>query len=303
MFHKIRQWLHSSRLDACGPSPLSAYFIYDRQVKNLFPVSETAPPLKSEFVHPPGMFQVDGNTFHLNNDGIYRFYRLPDLSEQRIVCQNGLESLLRMVGYLWHYGNLHDSWHQDYVYHALCHRCVTLSCGPLARLTCRLLAQCGWQARPVTLLTLQTWNSQDNGHTLVEIFHPEMQIWFLYDPSFHRLFSLKNKRLNALELCQSISYQTISLEQLPGHQGHTIFATANYSYDFWIEHRTLSDQNLYAWYQRVAQLPLVWHKKQWIYPKELAVSIRQRLTAVYPDFRPMPLLQFQRVFYDIQSLT
>ena len=39
----------------------------------------------------------------------------------------------------------------------------------------------GVKSRLVSSLTLDSWNSYDNGHIMIEVFRPELKKWVVYD--------------------------------------------------------------------------------------------------------------------------
>ena len=236
--------------------PLVAYRCYGGTVEQLSPVSVPATcTLANNLIQPAGFVEVQGAVYDLSKEGIYRFYRLPDLSEQRVVCNEGLESLLQMVGYLWSYGDRDQKLSCiEGLQFLTNHRLIAL-CGNIAECAAAILDMFGVQTRLVAMMTLDEWGGQDDGHTLLEIKDPSDQ-WFLYDPSTNIVFLHNKKRLSLIEFCHH-RFEKIDLEKLPGNTGYAAYATSSYDYDFWIAERMLSEHSLLTWYQKAGALPLI----------------------------------------------
>ena len=93
--------------------------MFGTAIETIYPVNfdPNAKELDSGLVLEAGLYNVDGLTFDLSRDGLYRFYKLPSVSEQRVVCKNKFSSASQILGYLFCYGNRDDTFHlmQNYV--------------------------------------------------------------------------------------------------------------------------------------------------------------------------------------------
>jgi hypothetical protein len=235
---------------------LVGYHCHGGRLQCLMPVEVSADvPLSEELLQPPGFISIDGKVFDLRLDGLYRFFRLPEVTEQRIVCTQGQESLLNTLGYVLGYGDEDDRRVPEEIYTDLPRRRVIGSCGTLARVARLILHASGIDSRIVVLMTVESWGGQDDGHTLLEV-QGEDRKWFLYDPSFGVCFRKNGRRLTALEFSNSRA-EPIELERLPVSPGYSRFGQKSYDYDFWIAERFLSEDRLREWYRRVGALPLL----------------------------------------------
>ena len=82
-------------------------------------------------------------------------------------------------------------------------RPLSLTCTPGSEFLKRLLDSKGIKNRVVLTLTLENWNSYDNGHTLLEVFSENLNKWFLYDIDGQKVFKNSNGvLLNLIELQQ-----------------------------------------------------------------------------------------------------
>lgn len=260
---------------------LHAYRCYKGQIETLEPVTnKTAEALSNAIVQDPGMVQIDNLTFDLRKDGLYRFYKLPHISEQRIVCQSGIESLLQMSGYLWLYGNKHDFLENSQIKSLSKKKSPVISCGNIAELFISICKDLNIQARRVCTITADNWNGQDDGHMMVEILGEDRK-WFLYDPSFHLCFTQNETRLDLLEFSQT-SMDDIEFERLSGNQGRGHFEANNYDYGFWIDKRMHSESALKFWYERIKYFPFIWdHTSFEGYVDASDTDHKQRLESFY----------------------
>ena len=267
-------------------NPLHAHRCFAGNVERWHPLPVAKAPgevgsLADTIFQPSGFVAVDGSVFDLREEGVYRFYRLPRLSEQRIVWHGDLDSLLSMLGYLWVYGNVNDPMETEAALAAVSRRVIVASCTPLARLAVAVLEAGNFTARPVALISLDTWGGHDDGHTLVEVRSSETN-WFLYDPSFHLCVVENGHRLCLVDAIGSLKRRQASLERLTGSVRHGLFRVRGFDYGFWVDERFESDAILYDWYRRMAGVPLVGDGKTYAFAADgLAASDRERLSRRY----------------------
>lgn len=262
---------------------LVAYRCHATSVERISPVDavKTA-ALSDDLFQESGHVEVDNHVFDLRGDGLYRFYKLGEISQQRIVCNDGLSSLLQMIGYLWNYGNKDDFASLENLQKILKSRIITAGCGTLARVSGQIFKSIGIQTRLIAGMSKNPWNGQDDGHTLLEIKSPQGN-WFVYDPSFHRIFNMP-----LIDVCRHRPFKVI---HLPGNRSNGGFVSNNYHYDFWIDERLLSEQSLNEWYSKVLDVPLIHDGEMFYYPESfLQDNERQRFSSRYiglseQDFR------------------
>ena len=280
-------------------NPLYAHRCFVGKVERWHPVPSASAPneasnLADDIFQPPGFVAVEGSVFDLREEGVYRFYRLPRLSEQRIVWHGDLDSLLSMLGYLWFYGPVDDQMESAAAVAAVRRRVVVSTCTPLAHLAVTILAAGNVAARPVALITLDPWGGQDDGHTLVEVWSVGSG-WFLYDPSFNLCFVQDNQRLSLVDAVEALKRRQVALQSLPGNVGHAPYRARGYDYGFWVDERWQSEAMLYDWYRRIAGAPLVGCGGTYAFVAEgLGANDRERLSRRY---RAMTRDEFLTSFY------
>jgi hypothetical protein len=247
-------------------NPLRAYRCYDGEIYPISPISGEGPAKVDTLQVDAGVIEIDKQMFRLLEDGIYRFYRLPVVSEQRIVCQGGLDSLLKMIGYLWAYG-CENRTNRGTNFSQISKRCLVASCTNLALAAKYVLSLFAINSRLVSMVTAKGWGGYDDGHTLLEI-NSEKGDWFLYDPSFNCCFKGKKGRLSLLDFVEKVHTGEVVLEKLPGNCGHREYATNKYDFGFWVDERMHSTDMLIEWYKRIGDVPLILSGDSYFFPNE-----------------------------------
>lgn len=265
---------------------LIGYRCYAGEVERLpqaIAIADTA--LSSSVFQSPGFVEIDGKVFDMRKDGVYRFYRLPELSEQRIVCTNGLESLLQSIGYLVGYGDDNNNLPVEEISEFLTRRRFIGGCTQLSLVSQKILNHYGFASRLVALMTLSSWGGEDDGHTLLEVKYPDNVEWILYDPSFGLHFKSRGRRLSLIEFSQQ-RYEDLEVERLPTNPGYSRFKNGEYDYDFWIGARFLSPEILTDWYRHIGALPLVFEKDMFYCSRRFAgAGDEQRISTRYKMLR------------------
>lgn len=236
---------------------LVCYRCYSGELQTLKAVDKKPDtPLSIDILQKPGFVKVAGKVFDMRKEGVYRFYRLPEISEQRVVCSESVNSALATIGYLFAYGNRDDGKHVNLLFDKLTSNRVIGSCETLALVVKEFLSRLNISSRVAVLMTLKTWAGQDDGHTLLEIQEKDNS-WFLYDPSFGVCFQLLEKRLSLRDFSRVEDKKSLTIEMLAGNGGYNSFESNNYNYDFWIAERFISRDRLKDWYSRIGQLCLL----------------------------------------------
>ena len=161
-------------------------------------------------------------------------------------------------------------------------RTLSLGCKWQSELAKFILNRLKIQSRIVACSSLELWNGQDDGHTLLEVTGDSGNI-FVYDPSFRRMFPQNN----ILELCVN-GVRNSKQMLLPGNQGNSGFRVKSYDYSFWVERRLLSEECLQEWYERVLQVPLILDGEHFVFPllDSLSSSNKTSLSSLYRAIRP-----------------
>lgn len=251
-------------------APLNVYRCYDKTIEILDPIDHKATITKSsELLQEPGYIEFENKIYDLTKDGVYRFYRLPNISTQYLVCKNGVNSLLKMAGYLWIYGKKDDKLTIEQAYDSIHHKIIYASCGQLSRLMQHICTRLHIESRIVACMSKNIWNGQDDGHTLLEIKNRGK--WFAYDPGSNLTFYLENEPISIFALSKNKDLP-IELHFYAGNTSVGEFNFKNYDYGFWVNERFLSTSCLWRWYQKVLDVPLIEIGVNYIFPENFVTE-------------------------------
>lgn len=191
------------------------------------------------------------------SDGIYRLYEVQKNTKQRIVYNGDINELMHSLTWV-HVHGYKDDWISfEKKLDIAKNRKLSMSCFSTTLFALQICDSLSIQARFVTLLSLEEWNSYNNGHSLLEVYHDGK--WKLWDIDQRRYFRIGDKELNALELvlaekdrdCQIIKFSNSPVLAL------TDLKLNNYDYLFWYEAQFFSEDEYRKFYKRSAQVLLV----------------------------------------------
>ncbi|WP_434685295.1 hypothetical protein [Pseudanabaena minima] len=237
--------------------------------------------LPNKIVIEPNIYQVRDILFELNDIGLYRFYALNEINEQRLILSgNDVTSIVKVLAHIWDYGSQDINLDKRQIQQVILHRKIILPCSSLAFLCLDLLQMIHIKARVIAVLTMEEWNQLDDGHTLIEIFDP-IEGWFIYDPSFKCIFRAKNQKLSLLQLIDIISnHQQYEIEFLT-IKNTNVFRNASYDFSFWVEHRSNNEYELRKWYQRIFQIPLIYFSNMFYFTGDQRILDRAKQYMTY----------------------
>jgi glycosyltransferase involved in cell wall biosynthesis len=291
--------------DACPDEPGEDVHAYrcgaDGRIESIGVAGDGAggAELPARLVIPPGRYAVGARSFALETPGVYKFHRTGRNVGQRVVFgHDPLEALLNLSGWLWAYGADDDALPAGFLYDELLHRRVDVLCYAGAVLSARLLTDAGFASRHVVGLTLDTWNSHDNGHTLVEV-RDHAAGWIAYDPSFQTLFLSRGTPVGLLELSRLVrSGEAFEVRFLPCARGVGQFPAQQSDFGFWLEHRARDAGELRRWYRRTLQVALIADANSYVFTGD--EPTRDRVVTYVGLGRPVRFVnqeQFERDMY------
>ena len=194
------------RIASAEDSPFVRYAYMDT-VEPVSGVDSPAgtPGLPSSLVIAPGRYAFHGKTYDLQKQGLYRFICPFKENQQRIVYDaNGgnVEALLSGLAWCVSHGNSDNSKSQE----ALTQKATTaklfITCGNISQWALQILQSYKIRARPADTLTLDEWNSYDNGHSMIEVYREDLKKWVLYDLDGNACFLHKRAPLSLVEMIE-----------------------------------------------------------------------------------------------------
>lgn len=235
----------------------------------------------------------DGNY----NDGIYRLYDVPKTNEQRILYNGNVNELMHSLTWM-HVHGYKDDWKNfgNQLEIAKSRR-LSMSCGSITLFALHLCETLSIPARFVLLLTLEEWNTYNNGHSLLEVYHDGK--WKLWDIDQRRYFQNKQGDLNAMEFISSVhknDYEIVKFSESP-ILAFTDLKLNEYDYTFWYEQAFFSEREYRKFYKRSAQVLLIMQNGTFYFTCD--PEHRKRVES-YPFSGPFVFLEkneFMRRFY------
>lgn len=200
----------------------------------------SAPELPSTLVIAPGQYGFLGNAYDATEPAFYRFLH-PSTNQQRIVYEAGRDNVeVLLSGFAW--AHWHGSLDNALSAAALTQKATTtklsLTCTPVSQWALSILSTYHVQARLVQSLTLDAWNSDDNGHSMIEVYRQDVAKWVLYDVDQNACFLRQGTPLSLVDM---IDYS----------------ASGDYDIKYLASDATMTEDVLRTWYRRVLQVPII----------------------------------------------
>ncbi|MGC9065254.1 MAG: hypothetical protein ACP5JO_01315 [Candidatus Ratteibacteria bacterium] len=148
--------------------------------------------------------QVDvefmGNVYKLTNEGLYRFSVITKSVRNLIMIKNrhSVIPVLKALSLMQIHGNRDQSTTMKQRKKLLLSRYwISLACGDISALTKEVLSDAEITSRLVSVLTLEDWNTYNNGHVLIEVFFPDVSRWVLVDVDMGYIFMHNGELLSS----------------------------------------------------------------------------------------------------------
>ena len=217
--------------------------------------------IPERLIIPKGKYIFDGKTYDLDREGIYRFVFPGVENKQRIVFEKNIDALLSSIAWIFSHGNLDDEKTDEQILKKSLYSKISATCGTISEWTINLLNENGIKARLVSSLTLESWNSYDNGHILIEVFKPDLKKWVVYDIDNDAYFTSNEIPLSLIEFVDKIPKDDFTIEYIARRNDidvkNFIDKENNYDYGFLIESRFLDEETRRKWYKHIFQVPMI----------------------------------------------
>ena len=265
--------------------------------------NDDAKELPSLLVIPPGNYSFQGNTYNLNKEGIYRFISVPKENQQRIVYERNADALFSGISWLYTHGGRDDyKDHDELIQKALTSK-IYGQCYTISFSLQTILAEQGIQSRVVTTLTLEPWNTYNNGHTMLEVFRDEYNKWVVYDFDGNAYFEKDKMPLSLIEWYQLIPNDNYEIKYLADDvkvDVSNVSSKDDYDYVFLSEMVIMNEEQQRKWYKRVIQVPLIEDEdsKYLFFDKRN----RERIESYSHSYEYMDREQFMKQFYPSNPL-
>ena len=242
--------------------PVVFYAFLEKMI-TISEIEEGGMELPNSLVISKGKYAFGGENFSLDKEGLYRFVFPGKENQQRIVFQDDLDALLSSIAWIFAHGNKDDGRNYEEILDKTKNTKIFLTCGSISEWVVKFLENQGVKARTVATLTLENWNSYDNGHILIEVFKKELNKWVLYDIDNDAYFTKNNDALSLIEFSECVmngDYEVNFIAKKNDVDTSNFIDKENsYDFNFLIEARFLNHGTRKEWYKRVFQVPMIVH--------------------------------------------
>lgn len=217
--------------------------------------------LPNELIIPSGKYFFAGNTYDLSNEGLYRFILPSQTNEQRIVFdKKNINSLMSAVSWIYSHGNSDNPKNFEEINSKALNSKIFGTCGTISVWIQEILESQNIKSRIVQTLTLDNWNTYDNGHTMIEVYRTDLKKWVLYDLDTNAYFSQNEIPLSLVEFVDTVKNNNYEINLLATDTTLDVsnFLTKNnYDYAFYAESVYANENTQKNWYKRVIQIPMI----------------------------------------------
>lgn len=217
--------------------------------------------LPETLIIPPGKYNVNGLLYNCENEGLYRFVNPLEDNQQRIVYKDNLIALLSSISWIVSHGNSDGSKSLDKLTLKAMKSKLFITCGTISSWAHYLLSinDVGVKSRLVSTLTLDEWNSYNNGHVLIEIYREEYGKWELYDLNQNAYFTTHDGSiLSLIDFVRCVPSGEYKINYIASDAELDIsgFRNKNSRYDFSFFCEAMINRPREQ-YKRVIQVPMI----------------------------------------------
>lgn len=260
--------------------------------------NEDSIDLPKSLIIKPRKFRFYGKTYELKKEGLYRFVYPGKENQQRIVYENNVDALLSSIAWIHSHGNSDDKKSYSEINEKILHSKIFATCGSISEWAQNTLESNGVKSRIVSSLTLDQWNSYDNGHILIEAYRKNYNKWVVYDLDNNAYFSKNGIPLSLIEFSAQSSDLDYEINYIASNANldvaNFIDDKTNYDYSFLIEARFVNENSRKQWYKRVMQVPLIGDGKYNYFFNNTNIS---RVESYSSYYKYMDKKQFLEKFY------
>ena len=238
-----------------------SYHAVFRELKTVDEVSVTGQEadLPATLFIRPGDYNFCGHIFKVREEGLYRFINLGIQNEQRMVYEKDIDVLLSSLAWIVSHGTADKKVDVEELSNKAKTGKLFLDCGMIVSWAVSILRSHNIEARVVRAITAENWNYFDDGHVLMEVFHPQYGHLVLFDLDNNTRFWKNSKPLNLIELSEALKTGGLTVEFISGDSNlnPSDQFVEKYDSNFYHEAIYASTDQLTAWYKRMIQIPIV----------------------------------------------
>lgn len=306
---EVRELLIESGLKEPPTRPYSesdnvpiVYHALNSNVKTIMPneFNSNSKELVKKLIIPSGLYTFGGNTYNLSDEGLYRFVVPLEKNEQRIVFDGkSTYSLMSAVAWIYSHGNSDNAKNFEEITSKALNSKIFGTCGAVSVWIQVILESQNIKSRIVQTLTLDDWNTYDNGHTMIEVYHNDLEKWVLYDLDNNLYFSKNGIPLSLVEFIDSVKNDNYEMNILATDTTLDVsnfLAKNGYEYAFYAESVYANENTLKTWYKRVIQIPMI-AENEFSYFTTNSIDERKRMEIYASHHKFLDVDEFNSKFY------
>ena len=255
--------------------------------------------IPDQLIISPGTYNFADSKYSLKKEGLYRLI-IPDrMNAQRIVYHGDIDALLSAVSWIVTHGDKDNG--NTYIdpSEKAMHSKMFMTCLHVSAWARSLLTELNVKSRLVAGVTVDDWNSFDNGHSLIEVWRDKWNKWVLYDLDNNSYFLPHQGTvpLSLVEFSQVVAisnYKIVSLSSDIRLDVSDFSSSNGFSYSFILEE---INTNIREWYRRVMQVPLIFDERSGKY-LFMDQHNKDRVQSYLPIYKYIDKTEFMGRFYE-----
>ncbi len=179
--------LHALPFESRPSKPAVWFHSFDKSTLVLPSHGERPVELPDTLVMQPAVYNVHGQGFHFDREGVYRIIS-PTQQLQRIVYREDLIKLLSSISWVVAHGISDERRSIEVLIEKAKTRKLYLACGRNVQFAQTILSQHGYAARQVSLFASNHLDGFSDGHVMLEVYDDRNTRWVLVDFDLNSLF-------------------------------------------------------------------------------------------------------------------
>lgn len=239
-------------------NPIVFYNI-ETKVSELSTIESQGQKLPSELIIKPGIYEVYGKTYNLENEGLYRFLLPPKENQQRIVFNGNIDALISSISWIYSHGTEDNQLTFKKLKEKALKEKLVGTCGYISNFAKNLLTEQGIESRIVSGITSEDFNGYDDSHVMIEV--KKDGIWQVYDLDNNSVFYKDGKPLNFYDFVKEVPNGNYEIKKLSSDIQVAVSGfkdtQTDYNYSFYGEERYNTEESLRQWYKRVLSVSFI----------------------------------------------
>jgi len=264
-----RNWWNWYKREICVPE---VCFESGGKSEILTGKSGSAEKLQSLPLVVKGLRNVEfmGKVYNLDREGLYRFSVISESVRNLIVIRNEMSvmPILEAMALMQVHGNRDSMVKREERKKLLLSRYwISLTCGCISALTIEVLTDAGFKARSVSSMTVDQWNTYNNGHMTIEVFFPALSRWVFVDIDMGYIFMSDGQLLDCYNFWQCVKEnRQPTFVALAPKEIDPLWLENDYSYTHMWRKIVADIPSKWNWYLRAFQtFGFNVHDDRWVY--------------------------------------